>query len=192
MTRYRQRILEKINQLVEPLGPMEAALDFGSGDGFFASQWKNGRAVRSVTAVDVVERKASLVAPNLYDGERLPFSDESFDLAYAIDVLHHCHDPVMALRDLSRCSRQYLLIKDHTYQGRIGKLALGVLDEIGNRRFGIPSPYLYQRGWAWVEQIESSGWRRLSLTHPLRCHAGILGAVTNDLQFIGLWERVRA
>jgi SAM-dependent methyltransferase len=192
MTRYRQRILEKINQLVEPLGPMEAALDFGSGDGFFASQWKNGRAVRSVTAVDVVERKASLVAPNLYDGERLPFSDESFDLAYAIDVLHHCHDPVTALRDLSRCSRQYLLIKDHTYQGRIGKFALGLLDEIGNRRFGIPSPYLYQRGWAWVEQIESSGWRRLSLTHPLRCHAGILGAVTNDLQFIGLWERVRA
>jgi SAM-dependent methyltransferase len=192
MTQYRQRVLEKIKQLVEPLGPMETALDFGSGDGFFASQWKNGRAVRSVTAVDVVERKTSLVAPNLYDGERLPFSDGSFDLAYAIDVLHHCHDPVMALRDLSRCSRQYLLIKDHTYQGRIGKFALGLLDEIGNRRFGVPSPYLYQRGWAWVELIESSGWRRLSLTHPLHCHSGILGSVTNDLQFIGLWERVRA
>jgi Methyltransferase domain len=192
MTRYRQRILEKIRQLIEPLGPMQTALDFGSGDGFFASQWKNGIAVKSVTAVDVVERKTSLVVPTLYDGERLPFADQSFDLAYAIDVLHHCRYPAGAISDLSRCSRRYLLIKDHTYQGRVGKFTLGVLDEIGNRRFGIPSPYLYQRGWAWVEQIESNGWRRLSLTHPMRCHAGLLGAATNGMQFLGLWERVRA
>ena len=192
MTRYRQRILEKICQLIEPLGPLESALDFGSGDGFFASQWKNMGTVRSVTAVDVLERKTSFVVPTLYGGERLPFSDNSFDLAYAIDVLHHCCDPPTALGDLARCSRKYLLVKDHTYQGRVGKLTLGLLDEIGNRRFGIRSPYLYQRGWAWVEQIESSGWRRLSLTHPMRCHTGVLGAATNGLQFIGLWERVRA
>src|SRR6266481_3095614 len=140
MTRYRQRILEKINELVEPLGPLETALDFGSGDGFFASQWQKGRTVRSVTAVDVVERKTSLVIPTLYDGGRLPFMDDSFDLAYAIDVLHHCDDPAMALRDLARCSRKYLLIKDHTYQSIIGELTLGLFDEIGNRRFGIPSP----------------------------------------------------
>jgi SAM-dependent methyltransferase len=192
MTRYRQRILEKILQLIDPLGPLEAALDFGSGDGFFASQWKNGRAVSSVTAVDVVERKTCLVVPTLYNGEHLPFPDNSFDLAYAIDVLHHCYDPPKALSDLARCSRKYLLIKDHTYQGRIGKLTLGLMDEIGNRRFGIPSPYLYQRGWSWIEQIESSEWRRLSLTHPMHCHTGVLGAATNGLQFIGLWERVRA
>jgi hypothetical protein len=192
VTLYRQRILEKIRHLIEPLGPLEGALDFGSGDGFFASQWKNGTAVSSVTAVDVVERKSSLVIPTLYDGERLPFSDNSFDLAYAIDVLHHCYDPPTALSDLTRCSRKYLLIKDHTYQSRIGKLTLGLLDEIGNRRFGIPSPYLYQKGWAWVQQIESSGWRRLSLTHPMYCHAGVLGAATNSLQFVGLWEKVHA
>lgn len=192
MTLYRQRILEKIRQLVEPLGPIESALDFGSGDGFFASQWKHGGGVRSVTAVDVIERKRSVVTPTLYDGKRLPFSDRSFDLAYAIDVLHHCDDPGSAIDDLSRCSNRYLLIKDHTYRSRIGKFTLGFLDEIGNRRFGIRSPYLYQRGWTWVEHIESSGWRRLALMHPVHCHAGILGAATNGLQFIGLWERVSA
>jgi SAM-dependent methyltransferase len=192
MTRYRQRILEKIRQLVEPIGPIETALDFGSGDGFFASQWKDVGSIRSVTAVDVVERKSSLVVPVLYDGKQLPFSDRSFELVYAVDVLHHCSDPITALSDLSRCSSRYLLIKDHTYTNKIGKLALGFLDEIGNRRFGIPSPYLYQRGWTWIDQIESSGWRRLSLTHPLHCHKGVLGIVTNGLQFIGLWERTRA
>jgi SAM-dependent methyltransferase len=191
VSRYRQRVFEAIRQLIEPLGPIDAALDFGSGDGYFASQWMSGQVVRSVTAVDVVERKASLVTPTLYDGEHLPFSDESFELAYAVDVLHHCRDPLKALNDLMRCSSLYLLIKDHTYQGAVGKLALGLLDEIGNRKFGIPSPYLYQRRWEWVTQIESQGWGRLALLHPLKCHTGILGAATNDLQFIGLWKRQR-
>jgi SAM-dependent methyltransferase len=191
VTGYRERIWEKIRELVEPLRPLQNVLDFGSGDGFFASRWKNALAA-TVTAVDVVERKTSLVAPTLYDGERLPFADGSFDLTYAVDVLHHCRCPLSAISDMSRCSRRFLLVKDHTYQGTAGKLTLAVLDEIGNRRFGIPSLYLYQRNWAWVERIESNGWRRLALLHPLRCHTGILGAITNDMQFLGLWERVHA
>ena len=89
MTLYRQRVLEQIQQLIRPLGPLDTALDFGSGDGFFASQWQGGDVVRRVTAVDVVERKSSLFVPQLYDGKRLPFDDSSFELAYAIDVLHH-------------------------------------------------------------------------------------------------------
>jgi SAM-dependent methyltransferase len=190
MSAYRERILAHVRQLIEPLGPLDTALDFGSGDGFFASRWKPGGAVRSVVPVDVVKRKASLVTPVLYDGERLPFADLSFDLVYSIDVLHHCPNPDAAIRDMSRCSRRYLLIKDHTYRSRLGKLMLGLLDEVGNRRFGIPSPYLYQRRWEWVEQIELSGWRRVQLTHPMICHTGLLGAATNSLQFIGLWERV--
>lgn len=190
MSHYRQRILQDIKRLIEPLGTVESALDFGSGDGFYASQWRHGSTIRSVTPVDVVERKNSIVVPTLYGGDRLPFTDQSFELAYAIDVLHHCHDPGAALRDLMRCSSKYLLIKDHTYKGRMGKLTLGLLDEIGNRRFGIPSPYLYQYRWTWVEEIESSGWRRMAFSNPMRCHTGFLGAVTNSLQFVGLWERV--
>jgi hypothetical protein len=192
MTHYRQRIFDEVKRLIEPLGVVDSALDFGSGDGFYASQWSNGSIVRTVTPVDVVERKNSIVVPTLYDGDCLPFPDRSFVLAYAIDVLHHCHDPGAALRDLMRCSSKFLLLKDHTYESRVGKLTLGLLDEIGNRRFGIPSPYLYQYRWTWVEEIEASGWRRISFSNPMRCHTGILGAVTNSLQFIGLWERDRA
>ncbi len=192
MTLYRTRILDFVRKLLNPLGSIDSALDFGSGDGFFASQWGQQGAIKSVTAVDVIQRRTTLVAPLIYDGQRLPFADHTFDLAYAIDVLHHCQDPVEALSDLCRCSNKYLLIKDHTYLSHFGKWTLGVLDEIGNRRFGIPSPYLYQRGWEWVAQIESSGWQRLALMNPLYCHTGILGAATNRLQFIGLWKRDNA
>jgi SAM-dependent methyltransferase len=189
MNAYRNRILDHIRRMLGSVGTLDTALDFGSGDGFFASQWETNGLVREVTAVDVVARKSSIVAPLIYDGKRLPFPDRSFDLAYSVDVLHHCPDPLQALADLSRCSRRYLMIKDHTYRGPVGRFALAVLDEVGNRRFGIPSPYLYQHGWQWVEQVESSGWRRIELIHPMRCHSGLMGAATNALQFIGLWER---
>jgi SAM-dependent methyltransferase len=192
MSAYRERILGDIERIVLPLGPLDKALDFGSGDGFFAEQWARNGGVKHLTAVDVVERPQSRVRPQIYDGNTLPFADRSFDLVYSVDVLHHCADPFAALRDMARCSSRYLLIKDHTFQTAAGRVALGVLDEIGNRRFGIPSPYHYQERWSWVEQIESSGWKRLDFLHPMRCHAGLLGALTNRLQFIGAWERIDA
>ncbi len=189
MTHYRDRLLDQIREWVKPLGPLKNALDFGSGDGFFASSWASQGLIGSVMPVDVVERRESHVKPVVYDGQRLPFADASFELGYAIDVLHHCPRPMAALDDLMRCTSRYLLIKDHTYQSAVGKVALGVLDEIGNRRFGIPSPYRYQREWQWVEHIERAGWRRRQFLNPMRCHVGLLGTATNGLQFMGLWER---
>lgn len=190
MSAYRQRILQAMQESLAPLGRLETALDFGSGDGFFASQLAARAAVDSITPVDVVERAHSYVKPQIYPGDKLPFADSSFELAYAVDVLHHCPTPMAALADLARCTRRYLLLKDHNHEGWLGGLTLGVLDELGNRRFGIPSPYLYQRHWSWVKWIEAQGFRRLKLVHPMQCHQGILGW-TNGLQFMGLWERLR-
>lgn len=185
---YRQRILDAAAQALEPYGPLGTALDFGSGDGFFASQLPLHASIGAVTAVDVVERERSFVKPRLYAGDRLPFSDRSFDLVYAVDVLHHCPDPLAALADMARCTRRFLLLKDHNEQGWLGRWVLAVLDELGNRRFGIPSPHRYQHDWAWVRWIESQGFERRSWLHPMACHRGLL-AGTNQLQFMALWER---
>jgi SAM-dependent methyltransferase len=190
ITSYRPRILQQLRESLAPL-QVARALDFGCGDGYFASEIGRLPNIEQVVPVDVVERPASLVQPQLYDGARLPFDDGSFRLAYAIDVLHHCPDPIAAIDDMARCSSRYLLIKDHTYHTAAGKTLLALLDELGNRRFGIPSPYLYQRDWQWVEHIEARGWRRLELIHPMACHSGPLG-LTNGLQWMGLWERQAA
>jgi hypothetical protein len=64
------------------------------------------------------------------------------------------------------------------------------LDELGNRRFGIPSPYQYQRNWEWHTHLLANGWRALSFIHPAICHTGILGAMTNGLQYVALYERI--
>ncbi len=120
----------------------------------------------------------------------MPFADRSFDLVYTVDVLHHCDDPFAQLAEIARVARQYILIKDHTFSSAAGRMTLAVLDELGNRKFGIPSPYNYQNGWEWSAHLENLGWKEVRLTHPLACHKGFLGALTNSLQYIALYQRV--
>lgn len=189
ITQYRERTLEQLRVALQQATPLDSALDFGAGDGFFAHQLGQLGVARQITPVDVVERRHSWVRPQLYDGRRLPFADRSFDLCYAVDVVHHCPDPLQALAEMARCSRRWLLLKDHNCQGPLGHFTLAVLDELGNRRFGIPSPGRYQRHWAWARWLEANGFERVHWQHPLPSHVGLLGRATNGLQFIGLWRR---
>jgi hypothetical protein len=106
-----------------------------------------------------------------------------------VDVLHHCADPGASLAELLRVARGWLLLKDHTHRGPGQRLTLALLDEIGNRRFGVPSLYRYQRGWEWLPAIERAGFALERMVHPAPCHTGLLGRATNRLQFVALWRR---
>ncbi len=190
MNPYRERVWSLLHDLVATRGPYLNVLDFGSGDGWFASKFKASGLVEKLVPLDVKRRESVFVEPQLYGGDVLPFEDKAFDLVYAVDVLHHCPDPMKQLADLARCSSRFLMLKDHNYQTQVGRYTLAVLDEIGNRRFGIPSPYRYQRNWAWHLHLLSSGWSAVAYIHPAICHTGILGELTNGLQYVALYERV--
>ncbi len=189
MNIYRERTFSMMDQILRPYGPFGDTLDFGCGDGWFTSRMKSEGLARRIVPLDVVRREKSYADTVLYSGESLPFEDQAFDLVYAIDVLHHCPDPANFLREITRCSRRWLLIKDHTYQSFVGWLALCALDELGNRRFSIPSLYKYQRQWEWLPLIEDQGFERVDTLYPAPCHRGLLGSCTNSLQFIGLWRK---
>lgn len=186
---YKLRIFDCLKSLVTPCEGIHTALDFGSGDGWFTQRLMSDNIIKNIQPVDVKKRSRNFVEPLVYGGSQLPFKDRYFDLVYAIDVLHHCPSPQYALRDLLRCSGKFCLIKDHVFHTRIEKLILCLLDEIGNRRFGIPSPHKYQKEWEWFDILEENGFELKNLIHPAPCHDGWLGKYTNHLQFIGLWQR---
>lgn len=188
MNAYRKNVLAAIEDLLTNVGSVKRALDFGAGDGWFAHELVRAGVFAEVAAVDVQLRSRVLVTPTIYDGTRLPFRDGEFELTYAIDVLHHCPTPRAALAEVLRCTRRHFVIKDHTYSSRFGYLALCVLDEMGNRRFRIPSRYMYQHEWEWFPWLAERGFRLVRLVHPVPCHRGALSA-TNGLQFAALFER---
>lgn len=192
MNPYRQRVWQQMQLLLDGLeSPPASILDFGSGDGWFSLRAKEVFPSAEITSIDVKKRDKVFREALLYEpGSPLPFDAASFELAYAVDVLHHCHSPECYLDELARVSRRYLLIKDHTWKNRWQFWALAVLDEIGNRRFGIPSPQHYQYSSQWTEYLKLRGWALRQMIHPSPCHVGALGALTNRLQYIALYERL--
>ncbi len=189
MNPYRQRVWSELSGMVRQSQPYTKVLDFGSGDGWFARQFLDSGLTKNLTPIDVKRRENVLVEPQIYPGGTLPFADRSFELVYSVDVLHHCTDPLAQLDELARCTSRYLLLKDHTYDSLVGRYTLAILDELGNRRFGIPSLYLYQKGTAWHTHLLACGFKAVKFVHPLRCHVGLLGALTNSLQYAALYER---
>jgi SAM-dependent methyltransferase len=188
-THYRQHVLASILKLLAPIPVASRALDFGAGDGWFSNEIVRAGLSRLIAPVDVFLRKKLVVPLVLFDGERLPFKDSTFELSYAVDVLHHCPVPAQAIAEMLRCTAKYCLIKDHTYSNSFEKAELAILDELGNRRFGIPSPHQYQYCWTWDDVFKAYDFERVSLIHPAPCHTGLLGRLTNHLQFLALWRR---
>ncbi len=94
---FARRKVEILEEIVRPgLGPLQglSVLDVGCGTG------TTGRVllprVRSLQGVDISEEMLAQARRNLpdaafscYDGETLPFADETFDVAVAVCVLHH-------------------------------------------------------------------------------------------------------
>ncbi|TMC13728.1 MAG: class I SAM-dependent methyltransferase [Chloroflexi bacterium] len=192
MNPYRCRVLRQMQPLLKALQPVSRVLDVGAGDGWFAMSVESMGICDTVTAIDVMPRPRAYHLVKVYDGQRLPYPDNTFDLVYAVDVVHHADDPPKLLAEMARCTGHYLLLKDHTWRTRMGWLALAAMDEVGNRRFGVPSIYNYQHRWEWDAILQKAGLKRTENIHPLACHARLLGRLTNSLQFLALWERAEA
>ena len=192
LTGYRGRVYALVRDALRTLGPLTHAADVGAGEGWYARHLVLDGVVKVCTAVEIKRRAVTYVEPVLYDGRRLPLPDRSCDLVYAIDAVHHAPEPFALLDELGRVSSRYILLKDHTQGGPLGWAALAIMDEIGNRRFGIPSPGTYQRDWAWIPRLASRGFALRSMMHPAPCHTGVMGALTNRLQFVAVFERTDA
>jgi SAM-dependent methyltransferase len=189
VTGYRERVYAIVSGALRTLGVIPHAVDVGAGEGWYAKRLVDDGIVGRCDAVEVVRREHVFVEPLLYDGARLSMADHSADLVYAVDAVHHAADPGALLDEIARVAAKWILLKDHTYRTPVGRATLSLLDEIGNRRFGIRSPGKYQHNWAWLPRLESQGFRICTMIHPARCHRGVLGALSNRLQFVAVVAR---
>jgi ubiquinone/menaquinone biosynthesis C-methylase UbiE len=100
---YQRTVFSKLR--LEPEA-RERVLDLGCGDGADAA-WLARRADR-VVGIDLTPHPSwsRLARDGLEfmsaDGERLPFADESFDLVFMKDVLHHASHPERILHEVRR------------------------------------------------------------------------------------------
>jgi 2-polyprenyl-3-methyl-5-hydroxy-6-metoxy-1,4-benzoquinol methylase len=110
-----ERTLEELLTRAEP----RSLLDVGCGEGVLVHQWAQRLGERRVVGIDLQEESiqagwAQRQAPNLeyhvMHAENLPFAENEFDLASAIEVLEHVPDPEHTLAEMARCAERHLLV----------------------------------------------------------------------------------
>lgn len=144
----RVRVLAEHLDALLPTGA--SVLDVGSGDGLLASLVLARRPDLVWSAVDTLERAATHIPVQLFDGRRLPFGDKQRDVVLFVDVLHHAEDPLGLLREAVRVARSALVIKDHLRAGLAAGATLRFMDWVGNAGYGVSLPYDYWSAAQWA------------------------------------------
>jgi 2-polyprenyl-3-methyl-5-hydroxy-6-metoxy-1,4-benzoquinol methylase len=107
-----------LDELFEKAAP-RSLLDVGCGEGVLVKRWAERLGERRVVGIDLEEESiqagwAERQAPNLeymvMTADVLPFAENEFDLATAIEVLEHVPDPDRTLAEMARCAERHLLV----------------------------------------------------------------------------------
>jgi ubiquinone/menaquinone biosynthesis C-methylase UbiE len=98
------------------LRDLQSALDVGCGSGF--STYYMSKYIGDIWAFDRSNRMLAdhpLKAQHklvMADALQLPFPDNSFDLVYGWEILHHLAAPEDAIAEMRRVSRKYVLVAE--------------------------------------------------------------------------------
>ena len=110
----------------------EPVLDVGGGDGLFLSLLRERRgftrlSLSDVSPVAVEKAKRKGFEAQVIDiTNPLPFPDNSFGTACALDVLEHLYDPVNTLQEMARVARRVVFVVPnfHYWKDRL-KMLMG-------------------------------------------------------------------
>jgi 2-polyprenyl-3-methyl-5-hydroxy-6-metoxy-1,4-benzoquinol methylase len=107
-----------LDELFEQASP-RSLLDIGCGEGVLTFRWAQQLGERRVVGIDLEDPKLAAEwdgrsRPNLeyrtMRAENLPFEDDEFDVATAIEVLEHVPDPAHTVAEMARVAQRHLLV----------------------------------------------------------------------------------
>ena len=110
-----ERTLDELFVQADP----QSLLDVGCGEGVLVQKWAQRLGDKRVVGIDLDDPQlhaqwAQRTAPNLeyrvMRAENLPFADDEFDVATAIEVLEHVPDPEHTVAEMARVAGRWLIV----------------------------------------------------------------------------------
>ena len=141
-----RRIQSLSKSMAKVIPDSSCLLDVGSGNGRLAAAVLVARPDLRIQGVDTLSWPEQFIPTKIYDGRSIPLDDNEVDFCIASDVLHHCENPVLLLREMLRVCSKGLVIKDHIAETNVDKILLGFMDWAGNAGHGVALEYNY---WPW-------------------------------------------
>lgn len=154
---FKRRVRVLSGHLAHLLPPDVTVLDIGCGDGLVAKLISEKRPDARLEGIDILVRPQTHIPVKPFDGVKIPWPDNSFDVAMFVDVLHHTEDPMILLREACRVARRALVIKDHCQDGFLAGPTLRFMDWVGNARHRVVLPYNYWPENRWQQAFAELG-----------------------------------
>ncbi len=107
-----------LDELFEQAAP-QSLLDVGCGEAVLTHKWAQRLGDRRVVGIDLDDpllhaewegRQAPNLSYRVMKAENLPFADDEFDVATAIEVLEHVPDPAHTVAEMARVAGGHLLV----------------------------------------------------------------------------------
>jgi ubiquinone/menaquinone biosynthesis C-methylase UbiE len=150
MIRY---VDHQLSVLQPYLKGVHTVLDFGCGDMALDALMVDTMHTVHSTGIDVIDSKPVLKKHMKfipYDGVTIPFKDNAFDIVYAYHVFHHCSDPVRALSECKRVTKDRILIVESVLRTTLETPGFMLSDFVANirRNVHIPMPFhVHTKTW---------------------------------------------
>lgn len=125
----------KSDRLSKFYKPYEKILEVGSGNCALAHIFREGGV--EITALDIKNKSAfKNLEPILYNGEKLPFKDNEFDVVQFITVLHHIPFDIQEklILEAKRVGKRIIIMED-IYDSEIQKHLTFIADSINNNEY---------------------------------------------------------
>jgi 2-polyprenyl-3-methyl-5-hydroxy-6-metoxy-1,4-benzoquinol methylase len=106
-----------LDELFTKAGP-QSLLDVGCGEGVLVEKWAR-RIPGRVVGIDLEDphlqaewekRRVPNLEYRIMKAENLPFADDEFDVATAIEVLEHVPDPEHTVAEMARVASRHLIV----------------------------------------------------------------------------------
>ncbi len=164
---WRMDARRKLSWIENSISKEDSILEIGSGPGSVLSVLREAEfAVDGIDVRDTSFEKA--LAPQIYDGVKVPFHDGAYDVSLLLTMLHHTPDPDSILSEAKRVSKRLIIIED-VYDGPIQRKLTKITDSMTNLEF-FGHPHTNRSDEEWCATFE-----RLDLdlkSKAIHCVAG--------------------
>ena len=134
-------------------------LDLGGGWGFYDKPLRERGHEHLV--LDVVKpgyQKAPVV---VYDGAKIPFPDQSFDVTLLVTMLHHVTDPESLLGEVRRVTRHKVIVVEDLYHHKLGRFWTILRDRLLNLEL-LDHPHQFRKQEEWTAFFLDQGFEQES------------------------------
>lgn len=164
----RQRSLNFAQYLSNLIPDNSKVLDFGCGNMFTSKEILNIKPTLHITGIDVIKDqnlddeffKDERLSFKLLTTKEIPFEDNSFDISFALAVLHHTEDPEYYLSELKRVTKPTgsIILIEEMYINVFDKFYISSQDWLLNKlKTGVPVPLNFRSHKHYLNEFKKQG-----------------------------------